>query len=139
MAIIHIFLKILYLIINQFKGQEMPNGSGGSGGTINADPKPSIANPKTFVFLNGNSGVSGSTAQNNSATNANVGYGGGGASASSSYGSATGGSGGSGAYVQIIYNGGQVPNAYVLNYVLGAAGSGGANSGGPGGIKITWT
>jgi hypothetical protein len=112
----------------------MTNGVGGSGGTINASPKPSIANPKTFVFLNGNSGVSGSTAQNNSYNNANVGYGGGGGT-----GGGTGGSGGSGAYVQIIYNGGQVPNAYVLNYTLGAAGSGGANSGGPGGIKITWT
>jgi len=117
----------------------MTDGTGGIGGTINANPKPTIANPTTFIFLNGNSGVTGSTAQNKSYTNANVGYGGGGGSVSFSYGSATGGSGGTGAYVEIIYNGGQIPNAYVLNYVLGSAGTGGANSGAPGGIKITWT
>jgi len=116
----------------------MSDGGGGSGGTINANPIPSIANPVAFINLNGNSGVTGSTAQNNSATNANVGYGGGGASASTSYGSATGGSGGSGAYVEIIYNGGQIPNGYSLNYTLGAAGIGGATSGASGGIKITW-
>lgn len=117
----------------------MSSGTGGIGGTINANPKPSIPDPTTFIFLNGNSGVTGSTAQNNSYTNANVGYGGGGGSVSLSYGSATGGSGGAGGYVQIIVNGGQIPNAYVLNYTLGAAGTGGANSGGPGGIKITWS
>jgi len=116
----------------------MTDGTGGSGGTINANPTPSIANPTTFIFLNGNSGVNGSTAQNNSATNANVGYGGGGASASTSYGSATGGSGGTGSYVEIIYNGGQITNGYLLNYILGAAGTGGGTSGGSGGIKITW-
>ena len=117
----------------------MSDGNGGSGGTINADPKPSIANPVSFVFLNGNSGVTGSTAQNNSATNANVGYGGGGASASSSYGSATGGSGGCGGYIKITYGPGQIPNSTVLSYILGSAGTGGATTGGPGGIKITWT
>jgi hypothetical protein len=116
----------------------MSDGNGGSGGTINANANPSIANPTTFVFLNGNSGITGSTAQNNSATNANVGYGGGGVSASTSYGSATGGSGGTGAYVEIIYNGGQIANGYSLNYTLGAAGTGGAIAGGNGGIKITW-
>jgi len=117
----------------------MSNGGGGSGGTINANPSPSIANPVTFVNLNGNNGVNGSTAQNNSATNANVGYGGGGASASSSYGSATGGSGGTGGYVKITYGPGQIPYNTLIAYTLGAAGIGGATSGGPGGIKITWT
>ena len=116
----------------------MTDGVGGIGGTINANASPSIANPQTFVFLNGNSGVTGSATQNNSATNANVGYGGGGAAASTSYGSATGGSGGTGAYVEIIYNGGQVPYGFSLNYILGAAGTGGGTSGGSGGIKITW-
>jgi hypothetical protein len=112
----------------------MSNGTGGIGGTISANPKPSIPDPTTFIFLNGNSGSTGSTSQNNSYNNANVGYGGGGGS-----GGGIGGSGGAGAYVQIIVNGGQIPNAYVLNYTLGAAGTGGANSGGPGGIKITWS
>jgi hypothetical protein len=112
----------------------MTNGVGGIGGTINANPKPTIANPTTFIFLNGSSGSTGSTSQNNSYSNANVGYGGGGGS-----GGGIGGSGGAGAYVEIIYNGGQIANAYVLNYVLGNAGTGGANSGGTGGIKVTWT
>ena len=116
----------------------MSDGTGGSGGTINANPKPSIADPTSFVFLNGNSGVTGSAAQNNSATNANVGYGGNGATASTSYGSATGGSGGTGAYVQIIYNGGQITYGSTLSYILGNAGTGGAVAGGTGGIKITW-
>ena len=114
----------------------MSNGSGGAGGTINADPKPSIANPNNFVFLNGNSGVSGSTAQNNSATNANVGYGGGGQDASTSYGSATGGSGGAGGYFKIVYNGGQLQYGNTLSYIIGAAGS---SNGATGGIKITWS
>jgi len=115
------------------------DGTGGSGGTINANPNPSIANPITFIFLNGNSGVTGSAVQNNSATNANVGYGGNGNSVSLSYGSATGGSGGAGGYIKIVYGPGQIPSSTVLNYILGAAGTGGAISGGSGGIKITWT
>jgi hypothetical protein len=116
----------------------MTDGTGGIGGTINANPKPTIANPTTFIFLNGNSGVTGSTAQNKSYTNANVGYGGGGGSVSLSYGSATGGSGGSGAYAQIVYNGGQLAYNGALNYTLGNAGTGGGTAGGVGGILITW-
>jgi hypothetical protein len=117
----------------------MSDGSGGSGGTIGANASPSIANPTSFVFLNGASGTSGSTAQNASATNANVGYGGNGASASTSYGSATGGSGGAGAYIKVVFGPGQIPNNTVLSYILGSAGTGGATNGGPGGIKITWS
>ena len=117
----------------------MSDGGGGSGGTINANPNPSIANPSSFVFLNGNSGINGSTAQNNSATNANVGYGGGGVSASTSYGSATGGSGGAGSYVKITYKGGAIPYGNVLSYIIGSAGTGGGINGAVGGIKITWT
>jgi len=115
------------------------DGTGGSGGTIGANPNPSIANPITFIFLNGNSGVTGSGVQNNSATNANVGYGGNGNSVSLSYGSATGGSGGAGGYVEIIYNGGQLAYGSSLAYILGAAGTGSGTAGGPGGIKITWS
>lgn len=114
----------------------MTDGSGGSGGTIGANANPSIANPVSFVFLNGNSGITGSTAQNTSATNANVGIGGGGAGASNSYGSATGGSGGAGAYVKIVYNGGQIPQGNVIAYIIGAAGT---SNGTNGGIKITWS
>ena len=114
----------------------MSDGSGGSGGTIGANPNPSIANPVSFTFLNGNSGVSGSTAQNNSATNANVGIGGGGTGASTSYGSATGGSGGSGAYMKVTYNGGQIPNGNLIAYIIGNAGT---SNGTAGGIKITWS
>jgi hypothetical protein len=117
----------------------MSDGGGGSGGTINADAKPSIENPVLFVNLNGNNGVTGSTTQNNSATNANVGYGGGGVGASNSYGSATGGSGGAGGYIKITYGPGQIPSSTVLNYILGAAGTGSGTAGGPGGIKITWS
>jgi len=117
----------------------MSDGGGGIGGTIGANVSPSIANPKTFVFLNGNSGIGGSTRQNNSATNANVGYGGGGSDASTSYGSATGGSGGAGAYINITYNGNVVPFGNVLTYIIGNSGSGGGTNGGTGGIKITWT
>ena len=115
------------------------DGSAGSGGTISASPNPSIANPTTFICLNGNGGASGSTAQVNSATNANVGYGGGGTSATTSDGSATGGSGGAGAYLKITYGPGIIPSSTVLNYILGAAGSGGGTAGATGGIKITWT
>ena len=114
----------------------MSDGTGGSGGTINADPKPSIANPVSFVFLNGNSGVTGSTAQVYSQGNANVGIGGGGVSASTSYGSATGGSGGSGAYMKVTYNGGQIPNGNLIAYIIGNAGT---SNGTGGGIKITWS
>jgi hypothetical protein len=117
----------------------MSDGNGGSGGTINADPKPNIANPIVFTFLNGNSGATGSTAQNNSIANANVGYGGAGSAVSTSYGSATGGSGGSGGYVKITYGPDIIPASTVLNYILGAAGSGGGTAGATGGIKITWT
>lgn len=114
----------------------MSDGTGGSGGTIAANPTPSIANPTTFIFLNGTSGASGSTAQTASQTGANVGIGGGGSSASNSYGSATGGAGGSGAYMKVTYNGGQIPYGNVLAYVIGAAGS---SNGTVGGIKITWS
>ena len=114
----------------------MTDGSGGSGGTIGANPSPSIANPTTFIFLNGNSGTNGSSAQNTSETNANVGIGGGGTGASNSYGSATGGSGGAGAYVKIVYNGGQIPKGNVIAYIIGAAGT---SNGTNGGIKITWS
>ena len=114
----------------------MTDGSGGSGGTIGANANPSIANPVTFIFLNGNSGTNGSTAQNNSATNANVGIGGGGAGASNSYGSATGGSGGAGAYMKVTYNGGQIPQGNIIAYIIGAAGT---SNGTNGGIKITWS
>ena len=116
----------------------MSEGNGGSGGTINAYPKPNIANPIVFTFLNGNSGATGSTAQNNSIANANVGYGGGGAVASTSYGSATGGSGGAGGYVKITYGPGQIGYNTALAYTLGNADTGGATVGGSGGIKITW-
>jgi len=110
----------------------MSNGSGGSGGTINASPKPNIANPAVFVFLNGNSGTTGSTSSTPSATNANVGVGG----AGSSTGGATGGSGGSGAYVKVIYNGGLVNYTSNLAYTIGSAGS---SNGANGGVRITWT
>jgi len=114
----------------------MTDGTGGSGGTINANANPSIANPISFVFLNGNSGTNGSTAQNTSATNANVGIGGGGVAASTSYGSATGGSGGAGSYAKITYGPGQIPQGNVIAYIIGAAGS---SNGTNGGIKITWS
>ena len=55
-------------------------GSGGNGGTIVANIQPVFANPTTFVFLNGNSGATGTASGVNSttsATNANVGNGGG--------------------------------------------------------------
>jgi len=117
----------------------MTDGTGGIGGTINSNPTPSIANPTSFIFLNGNSGLTGSAAQNNSATNANVGYGGGGVSATNQYGSATGGSGGAGAYIKITYGPGQVVYNSALSYILGANGIGGGNSGSTGGIKITWS
>jgi hypothetical protein len=118
------------------KGIKMSDGTGGSGGTINANANPSIANPISFVFLNGNSGTNGSTAQNTSATNANVGIGGGGVAASTSYGSATGGSGGAGSYAKITYGPGQIPQGNVIAYIIGAAGS---SNGTNGGIKITWS
>ena len=114
----------------------MSDGNGGSGGTIGANPTPSIANPTVFVFLNGNSGTNGSTAQNTSATNANVGIGGGGSSASNSYGSATGGSGGAGGYVKITYGPGQIVLGTPIAYLIGSAGS---SNGTNGGIKITWS
>jgi hypothetical protein len=114
----------------------MSNGTGGSGGTIGANANPSIANPTVFVNLNGNSGTNGSTAQNTSATNANVGIGGSGVAVSTSYGSATGGSGGAGAYAKITYGPGQIPLGNVIAYIIGAAGS---SNGTSGGIKITWS
>jgi hypothetical protein len=113
----------------------MSNGSGGSGGTIGANANPSIANPTSFVFLNGASGTSGSTSQTNSQNNANVGIGGAGSSASTSYGSATGGSAGAGAYMKVTYNGGQIPQGNIIAYIIGAAGT---SNGTSGGIKITW-
>ena len=114
----------------------MSDGTGGSGGTIGANANPSIANPTSFVFLNGNSGSTGSTANTYSYSNANVGIGGGGVSASTSYGSATGGSGGSGAYMKVTYNGGQIPNGNLIAYIIGNAGT---SNGTGGGIKITWS
>ena len=116
----------------------MTSGTGGIGGTINANASPSVVNPTTFIFLNGNSGLTGSTLQNNSATNANVGYGGGGATASTSYGSATGGSGGTGGYIKITYGPGQLVYGSSLDYIIGNAGVGGGVNGASGGIKITW-
>jgi len=119
-------------------------GAGGSGGTINANANPSIANPITFIFLNGNSGVTGTASGANGAVsygNANVGYGGhdGVLSVNNGQYIGAGGSGGAGAYVQIIYNGGQVPYNSTLNYILGNAGIGGAANGETGGIRITWS
>jgi hypothetical protein len=114
----------------------MSDGSGGSGGTIGANASPSIANPTTFIFLNGNAGASGSTTPTASQTGANVGIGGGGSDASNSYGSATGGAGGSGAYMKVVYNGGQIASGNLIAYIIGAAGS---SNGTNGGIKITWS
>ena len=57
-------------------------GTGGTGGFINGNIAPFIANPTSFIFLNGNSGISGkssNTDPNNSFGNANVGTGGSGA------------------------------------------------------------
>jgi hypothetical protein len=114
------------------------NGGGGQGGTILGNAKPSIANPVTFIILNGNVGTTGSTANNNSYANANVGYGGGGKTDTNNYGSATGGSGGSGAYMQLIYGPGKLVFGSNISYVLGNAGTGGGTSGANSGIKITW-
>lgn len=113
-------------------------GAGGSGGTIDVGITPFIPNPTGFVFLNGNSGVTGTasgTSTTASATSANVGVGGSGTGTSGYAGGAGGGAGGAGGYIKITFNGGQILNSTVLNYYIGAAGGNGTN----GGIKITWT
>jgi len=113
-------------------------GAGGSGGTIDVGITPFIPNPKSFTFLNGNSGATGTasgTSTTASATNANVGVGGSGSGTSGYAGGAGGGAGGAGGYIKVVYSGGQIPNATVLNYFIGVAGGNGTN----GGIKITWT
>lgn len=114
-------------------------GTGGSGGTINDKPKPSIANPRLFTFVNGNTGTTGSVANTFSYSNANVGIGGGGSQVTNTNGTATGGAGGAGAYIKIVYGPGQLPVDTVISYTIGAAGTGGAINGKNGGIKITWT
>jgi len=115
------------------------DGSGGSGGTVNQNPYPNIANPIVFTFLNGNSGATGSTLQNYSTTSFNAGYGGNGGTVSTSYGSATGGQGGAGAYTAIAYGPGRILSGNVLSFILGNAGTaGGGIDGGYGGIRITW-
>ena len=114
-------------------------GTGGSGGTINDKPTPSIANPRSFTFLNGNSGRTGSTANTYSYSNANVGIGGGGSTVTNTNGTATGGAGGAGAYIKIVYGPGQLTAGNVLSYFIGAGGTTGATDGKNGGIKITWT
>ena len=120
-------------------------GSGGSGGTINAGIKPFIPNPSQFVFLNGNSGVTGTasgTGTTPSTTNANVGVGGNGAGSSGYAGGYGGGAGGAGGYLKVVYYGGQIPVDTIINYTIGSSGiggSGGGVNGNVGGIKITWT
>jgi hypothetical protein len=113
-------------------------GAGGSGGTIDVGITPFIPNPKSFLFINGNSGVIGTangTSTTASATNANVGVGGTGSGTTGYAGGAGGGAGGAGAYIKVVYNGGQISAGTVINYNIGAAGGNGTN----GGIKITWT
>ena len=120
-------------------------GTGGSGGTINANIAPVFPNPRSFTFLNGNSGVVGTASGTNvtpSATNANVGIGGNGAGTGGYAGGGGGGAGGAGAYIKVVYNGGQLAPGTVLEYKIGANGAGGAGggiNGTNGGIKITWT
>lgn len=91
--------------------------------------------------IGGTGGSGGGGAFNNGGNGtANQGYDGGNFIDNSSYpGGGGGGAGGAGAYIKVVYYGGQIPANTIINYIMGNAGTSSATDGTSGGIKITWT